>query len=364
MEGKGIPVLDPNDRTSPDNGGRINTIPDLRISTNAVQGFGYGAKGCENTEVRFGYDTKRILTIGSNASYRYGYVLEPNSGSRAFIDSSVNFGIEPNSTVTMEQFPKNHSDNTARNNAFQIKIMTSGSGMDGYSIINEDLENNIKEFKPDIILIGYAVRFATADINIFDDYVNKGGVLIMNTEYYPSSSTVLEMLQKMLRTTNLGENDHITGSDMRFKLPTGDEHKDDPILNGPFGDLRGKEWGSDGHSLFAMHHGTLADTKVYNNSPDFGPCFLRHYGQRTDGSNQPRAFIFNGDGGFISNSKRYIGPKYSGMSNYCPFAIDAAYRPIPRTNFKGSPGVYNSQIFGNILAWAVDYAEEYGYNVK
>lgn len=366
LEGKGTPVLDPHDLTIPDTGKRIKTIDDLAILTNSVQGFGYGSLSCETTVV-FGYNGKKILAVGSNASWRFGYMLTPNSGSRAFIDSSMNFGIDPTSTVTMEQFDKNYIEPSARDNAFHIKVLSSGSkfgnGFSGYQLKNDKLVENITNFSPDIILIGYAISFTDEVINTFDDYVNRGGVLIMFTEYYPSSSSVSSMLNKILKTDKSGANDHISGTDMRFELPSGDKYKDDPILNGPFGDLRGKEWGSDGHSLFAMSKGEYPDTQVYNESPESGPCFLRYTGKRTDGSNHKKAFIFNGDGGFISNSGRYIGPKYSGMSNYCPFAIDAAYRPIPRTNFKGSLGIYNSQIFGNILAWAVDYAEEYGINL-
>ena len=106
----------------------------------------------------------------------------------------------------------------------------------------------------------------------------------------------------------------------------------------------------------------LSNTKIYNKSPKGGVCFFHHYGKRTDNSGLEKAFVFIGDGGFISNSKRYIGADYQGMYDYCPFAIDASYRPIARTNFLKENTVYNSQLFGNILAWAIEYAEYNGIN--
>ena len=371
LQGYGTPKKDPNDPIKPDSdqaNATLLPIENLLISANSVHSFGTSAVGslsCSETRIIFGYKTKRILTIGGNASYRYGYVLEPNTGSRAFVDASNNFGIDPNSTVIMEQFPSNYKNISAQNNAFEIEIITKGSGINlQYQIDETILKDKIEGFKPDIILLGYALHFRDTDINLLKDYVNEGGVLIMNTEYYPSSSSVESMLKAILQDNNLtGGNNSVYTTDMVLKLPGKNvNNEDDPILNGPFGDLRGKDWGSDGHSMFGLK-GTINDAVVYNTVKNGDACFLRYYGPRSDGSNQPKAVIFNGDGGFISNSKRYIGGQYQGSSQYCPFAIDDAYNPIPRTNFHSSPGIYNSQLFGNILAWAVDYAENYGYNV-
>lgn len=72
-----------------------------------------------------------------------------------------------------------------------------------------------------------------------------------------------------------------------------------------------------------------------------------------------KPFFFMGEGGFISNPQRFIGGSYHGSNVYCPFAIDRNYSAIPRTNYttNNNETVHNSEIFGNILAWAIDQAE-------
>ncbi len=370
LQGYGTPIKDPNDPISPDSShpdAYLLPLRDLVISNNSVSEFGSGKLGslfCE-TNIIFGYRSKRILTIGSNASYRYGYELEPNSGSRAFVDASVNFGIAPNSSVVVAQLPEDYVEPSARNRAFHIEVITRNNGISGTTINHEYLKNKLDVFKPDIILIGYATTF-TPEVNaLITNYVNKGGVLIMFTEYYPKSSSVNDMVSAVVGAPLKGGNVNIKGNDQLFTLPNDDK---DPIISGPFGNLNGKKWGTDGHALYKFDNFNLADTKVYNVAPGTSSaCFFHHYGKRTDGSGLEKAFVFLGDGGFISNSKRYIGPEYLGMSVYCPFAINAQYKPIARTNFlfdSKNPGesVYNSQLFGNILAWAIDYAEFKGIN--
>ena len=369
LQGYGIPTKDPNDRVKPDRGAPDATllpIEELKISANSVHNFGDGTVGklsCE-TRVIFGYKTKKILTIGSNANYRYGYVLEPNTASRAFVDASINFGVDPNSTVTMDQYLGNYEVASARNNAFDIRVMSRLDGMLPYTIDVDKLSYYLTKFRPDIIIVGYATDFKQNAVDLLDAYLEDGGVLIMNTEYYPFESSIRLVLDQLLGVTTNGENRHLKHEEFLFKLPDGPAHEEDAILNGPFGDLRGKHWGTDGYSLFRVQN-LPSNTKVYN-TIDNNPCFFKYEGLRKNG--KPKAFVFNGDGGFISNPQRYIGPKTQVLYDYLPFAINAAYQPIPRENFLRNDGdvnryVYNSQLFGNILTWAVDYAENYGYNV-
>lgn len=369
LDGEGTPTrdpLDPNIGDSPKKGSPMRPIEDLRISTNSILDFGdesVGSISC-TTRIIFGYKTKKLLTIGSNAGYRFGYVLEPNTASRALVDANINFGVDQGSAVTMEQFASDYPEVSARNNAFHVKVMTSGSGMDGYHINEAALRDNLNNFRPDIIVVGYATYFRNNDIELLNEYVDKGGVLIMNTEYYPNQSSVSNLLDKVLSISTNGGNRNLSQSEFRFRLPQGPEYKEDMILNGPFGDLRGKNWGTDGYSLFRVKN-LPAKTTVYS-SIGGDPCFFKYEGLRSNG--QPKAFVFNGDGGFISNPKRYIGPNTKALYDYFPFAINDTYQPIPRENFlwnsSGASGyIYNSQLFANILTWAVDYAEQYGYNI-
>lgn len=382
LVGKGVPTRDPNDGnlSDPENPkeGVMLPIENLLISSNSIND-----SSCENARIFFGYQTKRILALGANASYEYGYQLEPNTGSRAFVDGSFNFGVDPNSSVTMEQFPSNYPEGdydeiplvtpggisldvgSAVNNAFHIEYMSRDNDrMSGTTLKADILEDLLENFKPHIILTGQAIEFKERDRKLIADFVNKGGVFLMFNEYYPSEKSINAMVGDIVGIANLeGDNYSLSKSEFLFKLPEGEEYKQDPILNGPFGDLRGKSWGADGYFMHGFKNLPNSSIKVYNVRPNNNnPCFFHFYGNRTDGSNKPKAFIFIGDGGFISNSKRFIGPDYKGMYDYCPFAINSFYQPIPRENFlRNSSGelgfVYNSQLFGNILAWAVDWAE-------
>lgn len=401
LQGYGTPKKDPNDPIKPDStvpDAYLLPIEDLVVSSNSVRSFGDENVGLQKclTRVFFGYRTKKILTIGANAIYRYGYVLEHNTGSRAFVDASVNFGIDPNSTVTVEQFTaKDGVPADAIDNAFYIQIMTHGSGMSAYEVDAVQLESKLKVFQPDIILMGYATKFTNKKVHeLISDFVNKGGVLIMFTEYYPNSDSVNSFVEAVMGRSLKGSNRALSQSEFRFRLPEkNDSNEKDAILNGPFGDLRGKNWGTDGYALYRFADlQNDKDVTVYNRTKnEEDACFFKFSGMRTDGSKLPKAFVFNGDGGFISNAQRFIGPEYKGMSDYCPFAINSAYQPIARTNFLGNkvedipkgtslkdrPAaelkerenyrdrfVYNSQLFGNILTWAIDYAEFHGINSK
>ncbi len=359
LQGAGTPTKDPTDPHNPDNlNGVLTRIDRLVINTNSIE-----HPNCDNTSIIFGYKTKKILAIGANAAYRYGYMLEPNSGSRAFVDASVNFGVDPNSTVTIEQYPSgyrhtgnypNKSDANAVDNAFHIEYMTANRGMSGERIDIDYLNTMLAEFKPDIILTGQAINYSDEAIAAISDFVNRGGVFLMFNEYYPQAESINKMVGAIVNANLTGENESMTQSQFAFTLPTGSQYEGDRILNGAFGDLRGKTWGADGYFMHGFG-GLPADIITYNTRKgDGNPCFFRH---------KSKPFVFVGDGGFISNAQRYIGPEYQGGRDYFPFAINSAYQPVERTNYTTSGyTVYNSKLFGNILAWAIDYAETHGIN--
>lgn len=323
-----------------DSGADLVETFDVQLVTNSVD-----ASTCL-ARIIPGYTTKRILTIGANAVYRYGYMLEANTASRAFMDASMNFGTDPNSTITMEE--------NAYGNAFTIEVMTAGRGMSGEVIDYNYLLHMLNTFKPDIILTGQAVNYYTSGSNtnvigLLSDFVDAGGVFLMCNEYYPVASSIEAMVRKIMGAGVSGNNQHI-GNNLLFQL-NGDE--DDLIANGPFGDMRGKQWGADGHEMHGFTSLPAAQTIVYSSRSDGYINMFRH---------ATKPFFFLGEGGFISNPQRYLGGTYQGSYVYCPFAIDRNYRPIPRTNYTISQNgsVYNSQIFGNIIAWAVDYSESDG----
>lgn len=337
LEGHGTPVNEA--------GGKVFMPFNVTIVSNSINNT-----SCNEARIVVGYKTKRILTIGANAIYRYGYMLEPNTAARAFVDASINFGTDPNSTVTMEE--------NQYGNAFTIEVMTAGKGMIGEVIDYNYLKDKLNTFKPDIILTGQAINYFTSGnntnvINLLSDFVDAGGVFLMCNEYYPYSPSIDAMVGKIMGGSPTGKIEAI-GNNQLFAL-TGDVN--DPIVNGPFGNMNGYNWGADGHILQSYRTSDLpSGTKIYSTLMSEGESRAIMFRHPT------KPFFFMGEGGFISNPQRYIGGAYQGNYAYCPFAIDAAYRPIPRTNFtmtKDAP-VYNSQIFANILTWAVEYSETQG----
>lgn len=302
---------------------------------------------CTGARITPAYKPKRILTIGANAIYLYGYMLEPNTASRAFMDASVNFGLNLNSTVPMAA--------NANGNTFTIEVMTAGKGMIGEVIDYNYLLDKLNTFKPDIILTGQAVNYYTGGSNtnvieLINRFVDEGGVFLMCNGYYPNSASATAMVNRIVpgvKGTTVA-----LGSNRVFSLPVGDEYEADIILNGPFGDMRGKLWGSDGDDMHTISGLTTDNVNIYST----------HNGSATMFRHKTKPFFYIGEGGFISNPQRYIGGSYTGSFEYCPFAIDANYRPIPRTNFTATMNkqVYNSLIFANIITWAVDYSEYRG----
>lgn len=303
---------------------------------------------CPNSvRIIMAYTPKKILTIGANDGYSYGYMLEPRSASRAMVEASVNFGLDVNSTV--------YIDKNTSGSAFTIEVIAMGSGMNGNAIDYNYLLDKMNTFKPDIILTGEAINFLvissdTRVIELVNSFVDEGGVFLMCNGYYPNGSSTTAMVNRIIpgvtgNTLSLNVNSRI------FSLPVGEEYADDLILNGPFGDLRGKQWGSDGSDMHDIS-GLTAENAVVYSTFNGKAIMFRH---------KTKPFFYIGEGGFISNNMMHIGGT-SSNAEYFPFAIDASYRPIPRTTFGVSLNkeVNNSRIFANVLTWAIDYAEKKG----
>jgi hypothetical protein len=143
-------------------------------------------------------------------------------------------------------------------------------------------------------------------------------------------------------------------------LPTGDNAPaaDDPILNGPFGDLRDKRWGEDASATgfvtgITASHPVIVysrDTEARNgNGTGRGVTMLR---------SSNKGLFFVGDGGFISQYSRTMGTDIIE-----PFGIDSKKRPTTRSYGYGyGYKVYNAALFANVIYWAIDYAQFYGNN--
>lgn len=139
-------------------------------------------------------------------------------------------------------------------------------------------------------------------------------------------------------------------------------------MNGPFGDLRDKQWGEDASLAVA-----IGPASLFENDPN---VTIYSYGQslqqaqnnvvktmvgafkyETDkDASEPISLVYFGDGGFVSSGLNATLHKPGGL---CPFWWDTStFFPVSKPNYGSGADVYNSQAFCNILAWAVNRSIE------
>ncbi len=126
----------------------------------------------------------------------------------------------------------------------------------------------------------------------------------------------------------------------------------DPIIDGHFGSLSGKYWGEDASTTNCITSAVPSRFVVYS---------LNNYaGNNTGKVTNPTCFrdsqlgfIWNGDGGFLSNLK-------DATAECCyPFNIDATTK-LPAGKPSYTPAAYNSLFIANSVWWAIDFLRANG----
>ncbi|MDR1003443.1 MAG: hypothetical protein LBL97_00325, partial [Prevotellaceae bacterium] len=312
----------------------------------------------KSVRIKVGYDTKSILMY---SWYRgtYGYSTE-SGGSKAMLKAAVNYSLA--GTVPVEGFTK--------------KLVAVTEGLATQMPVTHGVPAAVAATTPpDIVILGLDNRFGSDAGTVMCNYINKGGVVILLSDgYYTASlkdnvayiaSRVVSNSTATTKLTSAANGgvgaiyDGGAGSIYPF-LSTGDNAPaaDDPILNGPFGNLRDKQWGEDGSATGFVKGITASDpvivysrdTKSRNNAgTDRGVSMFR---------SANKGFFFVGDGGFLSQASRSVG-----TNAIEPFAITATGQPTTRNYGYGYAAVvYNACLFANVMYWAIDYAQFYGPN--
>ena len=285
-----------------------------------------------------------ILGFGLYAG-TYGYHLE-SSGSKSMAGASVNFGTAANSKVKSKPIAITHSLN--------IDPLTPANFVNSTAFKSD----------PDIIIHGYH-SYTSNDVVIDSliNYLERGGVLILQDEYGNGSANniSLRLMKKLCPIEAAGISYRQIGTSGGGDVVSISSTIDDEITNGPFGDLRDKGWGMDA-STTAAFLGLPADSiDVYSTGSYFsylGGTTVNTYANYVTMFKHKRLNLFIvGDGGMNSNPNNYVGDSY-GSRIICPFAMNSSFEPIPRRNwgYQGAQTVYNSQLFANIMAWAVKHA--------
>lgn len=289
----------------------------------------------------FATGKRKLLGMALANSYGYNPVLPGtiNRGidSYTMLTTPVNFGLTAGSTVITEGFEfsgksltLSESDDTIRN----------------YLNLNPGAD---PKDNPDIVVIGYNLYFTESQAQMYLEHLNRGGVLIIFSEVIYN-----EILMRTIFGDNTITQHGINAAGAVYALPD----TDDPVLNGPFGDLRGLQWGEDSSSTSSLFNLPLDEIEVYSVGNNISGSNLYIPSGKTAEQlvtafrHKTLNLIWAGDGGFLST--------YSATSNTAyPCKIDAdTKRPIPYTGTgsgfgRGTPkySVYNSQFFANAIAW-------------
>lgn len=316
-----------------------------------------------------------LITHGASKN-TYGYNLSGDTPVNAVLTALSNYGPNDNSRIKIEGFNiidgANPTGRTGMSD--EVKLWLTGKK----KVVDPDtgVEHNVIA---DIYHMGFSSDLAETDIPILLDFMKNGGVLILFME----NNSPLPLFKKVYNNENLSmgytagsKAVPIVGNDaFRIQQNKNDIEWDgvlnslrvDPILNGPFGDVVDKQWGEDASSYFYVDNipDNEENTTVY--SRNYTLTWNRELSSGTEAASAFKYestiynLVFVGDGGFNSQNggRAEMGDSYP---NLCPFFYDVTTLfPLPKSHY--NPGsrddripVYNSQMFCNIFAWAVNKA--------
>lgn len=222
--------------------------------------------------------------------------------------------------------------------------------------------NVSKENQPDIIIVGQYYYFTDDDVTALIQYVKDGGVLFLMSD----NGTVANQGHRQFLQGLLGSNVEL---DITTNSP-GAVYKmvnvNNPILNGPFGDVRNKYWGEDA-SITMYTRNLPSDVEILSYGKAENETATTWQNDATMFHHKKYNFFWTGDAGFLSNEK--ASGTYTGGWTLEPFATHpTTHYPIGRVDF-GAAGngyakeaftVHNSEVYANFLAWALMRAEFYG----
>lgn len=266
-----------------------------------------GTTSCVKS-IPFVYRTMNVLGLGGG-TYQPGSAGSSQS-SRSILANTTNFG--PNGFVKVQRL-----------NIFD--------GAYGYG---PALQANINNNNIDIIIIGYNYIPNAATIDILVDFVrNKKGALIFSQETSTSAT-------KSIIDGISGGNVTVSGTGTTYYNPT--LNVDDPVLNGPFGDMRDKATGSDVNNSYYVTNVPSSMTVLATQKGNTARAHIIKH--------NTLGFMYVGDSGWtagdVTNTSTTIWPAKSSSSG------------LPQSKGYTDGTVYNSYIYANAVAWAIKYVQE------
>lgn len=335
----------------------------LRIKSNSSSG-----SYCEATIAPVGRKLK-ILVLGNQELFGYNIAI-PNTGAHKVLTSTNNFGPFDHSIVKTEGFElinagMNGSTSTVEPNLSKIKKwLIDGPEIVDILYITQDVYVFSTESGELSKLVGYIAQ-----------YLNNNGVVLVfnegNGANYPY--TAANLINACLGVTNITQIQQGTPG-LLYQLSgnpeiSNDPFFSDPVLNGPFGDIRKKQWGEDASYAALLSNLPVDEIVVYSNGVSLnGPTSPENRINMVSGfRHKTKNLLYFGDGGFTSSGTN--GQPY--IVNYgtiCPFNWDTdTMFPIPYPtygSYYAQMEAYNSQVWCNAMAWAVNRAVNHGINTK
>ncbi|MDR0893217.1 MAG: DUF4906 domain-containing protein [Mediterranea sp.] len=305
-----------------------------------------------------GYNNK---SIWMNAYFQgtYGYATE-SGAAQQMLATEANYG--PTGTVPSEGFSK------TQYRMWTYDLTTSTQAFP-YSFVDDLSAAVAGGTMPDIIILGFEYNLLDPALTVLKDYLDAGGVLLLFVDDINHGNTVnnVKLCQLLLTASAITVRNggsygtggggtaypfasvSATGSQAP-QVPVGATPGDE-VLNGPFGNLFGLQWGEDASATAGLTGISATE-----------PIVIYSYGRDRYGTGdvtcfrmKEKGFFYIGDGGFIAQAN-----KRDGGSGNQPFWMSDNGIPIPDTDY--NPDAYNSQFFANMMYWAMDYAEFYGPN--
>ncbi|MXO04532.1 hypothetical protein [Flavobacterium sp. HBTb2-11-1] len=263
-----------------------------------------------NKSITFTYRTMFVLGLGGGV-YQPGSSGTANS-ARAILVSSTNFG--PLGTVPIQGF-------TIINGAYNY---------------GNSLKNLINTNKIDIVVIGYNYVPDAATITVLNDFVkNKKGVLL-HTQESDTGGTA-----NLINTICDSSTATISSTGTTYTNPVLNVF--DPLVEGPFGDLKGLNLGSDVNNSY---YATGLPTNVTPLSTQNGNATrIFSFKHNTLG------YMFAGDSGWTA------GDATNTSTTIYPAKMTSTGLPLSKAYDSGVT-VYNSIFYANTMAWAIKYVQD------
>jgi hypothetical protein len=228
---------------------------------------------------------------------------------------------------------------------------------------------NITNNPPDIILyFAYAAPNSAQLTSTLANYVKKGGVLIYaSTSDSAGLTDTRSLLTGIFNTPNSAVNwQNNCTANCPLSFPNDDNDylinatlSADPVVNGPFGNLAGKNWGEDNNT-----NGTIVLNTLPAGSVQIAPANNNwgHTNVNPDSSvvwynNNYNFFMFGDTLGAATNNTNFGAYPSNFTSTGVPLA-----KQYGNGDNSGSPFVYSSALELNAVAWAIKKAATSGIN--